>query len=315
MIAGVLAGVPALAAPALATPGAPPAPTTVHAVAGDTEATVSWNPAPGSDVTYTVVALPGSAGCSTTTTSCTVPGLITGLSYRFTVVARTDAGTSPASLPSSIVRVGAGPVAAAAAVPPAPAVPQPPLPQPVLPQPAAGAAALALPQVALQPAGTVPAAAVPGPTEDAAATAGAVPAAPPQLPAADAVPVAAGLLTWGETDGGLLMAFAAVGLLALLTIAAAAARARSRLHADDAVLDPDEDAWLHDADPAGDWFTWADEATPAPATPPTRRSRTAPPSSRPAPTRRQPARATGTLPARTPSGSPRSRPRQATRTR
>ncbi|MDA7807052.1 InlB B-repeat-containing protein, partial [Aquiluna sp.] len=88
----------------------PSAPTSVSAVAGDTQATVSWT-APesgGSAITgYTVTSNPGSFTCTTATTSCVVTGLTNGTSYTFTVTATNSVGTSTASGSSSSIAVAA----------------------------------------------------------------------------------------------------------------------------------------------------------------------------------------------------------------
>ena len=88
-------------------PTAPGAPTGVTASAGNGQATVSWSaPASngGAEITgYTVTASPGGATCTTTATSCTVPGLTNGTDYTFTVKATNSAGEGTASSPSSAV--------------------------------------------------------------------------------------------------------------------------------------------------------------------------------------------------------------------
>ena len=86
----------------------PDTPTGVSATAGNGRATVSWR-APvstgGSPITgYTATANPGGAQCVTTrATSCTITGLANGRSYRFTVIARSAAGTSVRSAPTRTV--------------------------------------------------------------------------------------------------------------------------------------------------------------------------------------------------------------------
>jgi len=85
----------------------PSAPQSVTAVAGDARATVTWK-APASDggsaiLGYRVVAAPGGAAVSVTTTSATVTGLTNGTSYTFTVVATNKTGASRASAPSAPV--------------------------------------------------------------------------------------------------------------------------------------------------------------------------------------------------------------------
>ncbi|MER7278454.1 fibronectin type III domain-containing protein [Dactylosporangium sp. NPDC000244] len=92
--------------------GAPGAPTAVSATAGDRSATLSWTaPASaGAGITgYTVSASPGLGACATLSaaaTSCTVPGLIPGTAYTFTVKAVGPGGLSAASAPSNSVNPG-----------------------------------------------------------------------------------------------------------------------------------------------------------------------------------------------------------------
>jgi hypothetical protein len=68
---------------------------------------VSWTPPTQSGThpitAYVVTASPGGAACTTTTTSCAVSGLFNGVTYSFTVVARSEAGASVASAPSAQV--------------------------------------------------------------------------------------------------------------------------------------------------------------------------------------------------------------------
>ena len=93
-----------------AQPLVPDPPTTVVAVAGDSQATVSWS-APASDggfpiTRYTVTSTPGglSATADGSVSSATVTGLIDGtLPYTFTVTAANAVGTSTASAASSVV--------------------------------------------------------------------------------------------------------------------------------------------------------------------------------------------------------------------
>jgi titin len=85
----------------------PGAPTSVVAVRGNQQATVSWT-APASDggspiISYTATSFPGSFTCTTATTSCTVTGLTNGTSYTFTVRATNDVGQGAASAASNSV--------------------------------------------------------------------------------------------------------------------------------------------------------------------------------------------------------------------
>ena len=88
----------------LVTTSVPGSPTSVTAVAGVGQATVSWlAPTTGLAVTsYRVTASNGSF-CTATTTSCVVTGLLYGTSYTFTVTASNAYGTSPASLLSNAI--------------------------------------------------------------------------------------------------------------------------------------------------------------------------------------------------------------------
>lgn len=94
----------------------PDAPTGVRATAGDSSALVTWS-APawdgGSGVgSYTVTASPGGATVTTpgNVTQATFAGLTNGTPYTFTVTARVQAGTGPASAASSAVApIGAHP--------------------------------------------------------------------------------------------------------------------------------------------------------------------------------------------------------------
>lgn len=85
----------------------PSAPLTPTAVAGDKQATVSWQPPAttgNSPVTgYTVTASPGSASCTSASPTCTVTGLLNGTSYTFTVTATNAVGVSAPSTPSNAV--------------------------------------------------------------------------------------------------------------------------------------------------------------------------------------------------------------------
>ncbi|MHB8665656.1 MAG: fibronectin type III domain-containing protein [Acidimicrobiales bacterium] len=88
--------------------GGPGSPTNVTAVAGNAQATVSWNP-PASNgghpiTSYTVQPSGGSpvTACGTCTTA-TVTGLTNGVTYTFTVTATNSAGNSAPSQPSNAV--------------------------------------------------------------------------------------------------------------------------------------------------------------------------------------------------------------------
>jgi predicted RNA-binding protein with TRAM domain len=87
---------------------APGVPTGVSAVAGNTQAVVSWT-APASDggtpvSGYTVTSSPGGRTCTTgAALSCTLSGLSNGTAYTFTVTATNAVGTGPVSAASSPV--------------------------------------------------------------------------------------------------------------------------------------------------------------------------------------------------------------------
>jgi hypothetical protein len=99
---------PASSPSAAVTPGfTPGAPTSVTAVAGNAQATVSFT-APVSDggaaiTSYTVTSSPGGFTATGGASPITVTGLTNGTAYTFTVSATNSAGTGPQSDPSSPV--------------------------------------------------------------------------------------------------------------------------------------------------------------------------------------------------------------------
>ena len=83
------------------------APLSVHAVAGDASATITWSP-PSSDGGgaidhYVVSASPGAKSCSATLTSCTIEGLTNETAYTFSVVAMNSGGAGAHSSASNSV--------------------------------------------------------------------------------------------------------------------------------------------------------------------------------------------------------------------
>ena len=85
---------------------APSAPTSVAVTSGDQSATISWSiPSTngGSEIiSYTVTASSGGGSCQTTSTSCSITGLINGQDYSFTVIATNSVGNSAEALSASV---------------------------------------------------------------------------------------------------------------------------------------------------------------------------------------------------------------------
>ncbi|MFM8529993.1 MAG: fibronectin type III domain-containing protein, partial [Ilumatobacteraceae bacterium] len=86
----------------------PGSPRNVTAGASPNSATVSWSPPTSSGAgvitSYTVVSNPGAFTCTTTTTSCTITGLLSNQDYTFSVTATTELGSSPVPGVSGRVR-------------------------------------------------------------------------------------------------------------------------------------------------------------------------------------------------------------------
>ncbi len=88
---------------------APSAPLTPAVMAGDGSASVSWT-APTSDggdrnLTYDVTGSPGGT-CTTTSTSCVIPGLTNGVAYSFAVTATNGGGTGPTASTDTVTPLG-----------------------------------------------------------------------------------------------------------------------------------------------------------------------------------------------------------------
>ncbi len=85
-------------------PALPLAPIGIEAAAGDASAIVSWSmPVQDAPVSsFEVTANPGQHHCTTVSLTCTVDGLTNGTTYTFTVRAKNDAGSGPASAPRTV---------------------------------------------------------------------------------------------------------------------------------------------------------------------------------------------------------------------
>lgn len=88
-------------------PEPPGAPTNMVAMAGNAQATVSWNPPSNGGSSpireYRVTSSPAGGACVAAAPACTVTGLVNGTAYSFTVEARNDQGWGPASQASAAV--------------------------------------------------------------------------------------------------------------------------------------------------------------------------------------------------------------------
>ena len=87
------------------TPDVPPAVTGLSATSGDHQASFTWGGAVVG-ATYTVTMVPGGATCSSTTTGCTVTGLVNGQSYSASVVGVNPNGTGSSSASVSVTPDG-----------------------------------------------------------------------------------------------------------------------------------------------------------------------------------------------------------------
>lgn len=112
---GGTGGVPPSPPPPSPTPTLPGAPTSVAALPGDGRALLTWSAPAGAGVaSYVVQVLRGGtsvASAAALGTSLDVTGLTNGVEHQFTVAARNEAGTGPASAPSAAVVPAAGGVA------------------------------------------------------------------------------------------------------------------------------------------------------------------------------------------------------------
>jgi len=91
-------------APPVTTPNSP---TGGALTISGTTLNASWSASTQTGVTYIVTATPGGLTCTTTTTSCSITGLIPGTSYTFTLVAKNSAGSSSAVTIGSATAQGA----------------------------------------------------------------------------------------------------------------------------------------------------------------------------------------------------------------
>jgi Concanavalin A-like lectin/glucanases superfamily/Fibronectin type III domain len=95
----------------LAAGGPPSAPTNVNATAGSNQATVSWTAPAGNITSYLVTAFVGSSAKNSvalggSSTSVTVSGLQSGVSYTFQVSASNPIGTGPAGTSNAVTPTG-----------------------------------------------------------------------------------------------------------------------------------------------------------------------------------------------------------------
>lgn len=89
----------------------PKAPARVLAAAGNTTASVSWDPptnagAAGQVFTYAVEVRPGGRVCTTNERTCEVAGLTNGIAYTFYVSAANNTGTGPAQASAPVTPIG-----------------------------------------------------------------------------------------------------------------------------------------------------------------------------------------------------------------